>query len=817
MAYENCINVIKEAAGRDLSDDELLMMLESLQARERYFKLKGMASDDREATMMAADELARTIEMSAVIERRQAALNMIKRVEKVSWVQNNFGNNFAEGIEALLVGVNRAKTGARLSAAQTQHKLISTYMAGLTTDLEATGHLSLFTSGALDREVSRALWSMGKEGEAKALANLPKEAVDIAKVLHKWQEVGRTDANEAGAWIRESRGYIVKQSHDRAKIYAAGEKQWKADAERFFDLDRMSLSGGSIDFILAKLYSDFSSGQHLKPIPDDELAGFKGPSNLAKKISQQREVYFKDADAWFDYNEKYGSGNVRESFVGGLRQRAMATGLMQTLGSNPEAMLRTIINDLDQSAMMKGDTDNRQRLADFTKPNGMADTYLKAVDGRADIAVNEIWARRGSAFRAWETMAKLGGMIFSQLNDIAVFGSEMKYQGRSFFSGMADAVTGLGTNLKQEDRRQLLASLGVAVDNIAGELGAMGSLQEAGSMSKAMRMFMKLNLSQFWTEKFRASAALGFAHHLALNAPKVWDDLGDELRRVLSLYDIGAKEWETIRASAKKHIDGNDYITPELVADPEVADKLRTYFTDRTSFAALEPDAKTKALMLQGTQAGTINGEFMRFMMQFKSFTGAYMQKVMGRELYGRGYEGEAGFKGIVGALRNGNGEMQGLANVILWSTLAGYASMSLKDLAKGRTPRDPMEAKTWQAAMLQGGGMGIWGDFLFGEASRFGGKFSDLLVGPVPAMASDFVDLYHKALQGDDVAAQALKKVIDHTPFLNLFYTRMALDYLIIYRMQEAMNSGYLRRMERRVEKENAQTFLLRPSEVVR
>jgi len=817
MAYENCINVINKAAGRELSDDEMLVMLQSLQARERFFKLKGLANDDREATLMAAQELANTIEMSAVIERRQAAMNMIKRVEKVSWVQANFGNNFAEGIEAMLVGVNRAKTGARMSAAQTQDKLVKTYMAGLTYDLEATGHLSLFTSGALDRDVSRALWSMGKKDEAKRLGDLPQEAVQIAQVLHKWQEVGRTDANEAGAWIREAKGYIVKQSHDRAKIMAAGEKQWKADAERFFDLDQMSLSGEGIDYILSKLYSDFASGQHLKPIPDDEMAGLKGPSNLAKKISQQREVFFKDADAWFDYNEKYGSGNLREAFVGGLAQRAKATGLMQVLGSNPEAMLRTIVNDLDQAAMNKGDVANRDRLREFTTPNGMADTYLKAVDGRADIAANEIWARRGAAFRAWETMAKLGGMIFSQLNDIAVFGSEMKYQGRSFFSGMSDAVTGLGTNLKQEDRRQLLASLGVAVDNLAGELGAMGSLQEAGSMSKAMRLFMKLNLSQFWTEKFRASAVLGFSHYLAQNASLEWNALSDELRRTLGLYEIGAKEWDTIRASNKKHIDGNDYITPEHVADAAVADKLKTYFIDRTSFAALEPDAKTKALLLQGTQAGTVTGEFTRFMMQFKSFTGAYMQKVMGRELYGRGYEGESGFAGIAGALRNGNGEMQGLANVILWSTLAGYASMSLKDLAKGRTPRDPMELKTWQAAMLQGGGMGIWGDFLFGEANRFGGKFSDLLVGPVPAMVSDMVDLYHKALQGDDVAAQALKKAIDHTPFLNLFYTRMALDYLIIYRMQEAMNSGYLRRMERRVEKDNAQTFLLRPSEVVR
>jgi hypothetical protein len=59
-----------------------------------------------------------------------------------------------------------------------------------------------------------------------------------------------------------------------------------------------------------------------------------------------------------------------------------------------------------------------------------------------------------------------------------------------------------------------------------------------------------------------------------------------------------------------------------------------------------------------------------------------------------------------------------------------------------------------------------------------------------------EVVDLYHKALAGDDVAANSLRVALNHTPFINLFYTRMALDYLVLYRMQEAVNPGYLRRM---------------------
>src|SRR3546814_13494880 len=79
-----------------------------------------------------------------------------------------------------------------------------------------------------------------------------------------------------------------------------------------------------------------------------------------------------------------------------------------------------------------------------------------------------------------------------------------------------------------------------------------------------------------------------------------------------------------------------------------------------------------------------------------------------------------------------------------------------------------------------------------------------------------DLHDLYSRVKAGDDSAAAGLRFVISNTPFANLFYTRQALDYLILWRLQEAVNPGYLRRMEKRIEKENGQTFLVRPSQMV-
>lgn len=824
--FDDCMSTIRAAAGRELSDEEITDLLSALQMRQRYIMAKGEVTDSAEAAIRAADEVANNIKLAAVIERRNAAINLTKRIEKVAWVQRNFGDKPAEGLEAILVGVNRAKQGAREGVAQLQHSITQTYLGGLVADLERTGAFPVFSSGVMDREVARALWSIGKDGETEALARLPKEAVDIARAIHKWQEVSRHDANEAGAWIGKQDGYIVRQTHDALKIRGKGTPEdfaaWREAALKNFDIGRMQAEQGAtnVDSMLKSLWTNLASGTHLKATR--EASGFKGPSNLAKKMSQDRVIHFKDADAWFDYNQAFGVRNIREAVAAGLKSSGESIGMMKSLGTNPGAMFETIKTDLIKAANDAGRVDFASQISARKE---QLDNYMKAVDGSMSVPGNEMLARIGANIRGWKMMSSLGSMVFSQLNDIAVYGSGAKYQGRGFFSGMGEAVSGLGRSLKPTERRELLASLGVVLDNMVGELGRIDSFLQPGKMARAQQLFMKYNLGNWWVDHMRASAAMGISHDMALQAGKAFDQLHPDFQRALSTYDITPERWDHIRASQTKAVDGNQYVIPENVTDKESADKLRTYLTDQTQFLALEPDAKTRAILLRGTQPGTKNGEFLRFLMQFKSFTGAYMQKVLGRELYGKGYEGDS----ILGALRHGNGEMQGIAQLIVTSTLLGYASMQLKALAKGQTVKAPEDRKEasqqFLAAMLQGGGMGIYGDFLFGGASRFGGGTVETLAGPVIGEAGRVIDLYHKFLADAEedgpgeaakrASANAFKLGINNTPFINLFYTRIVLDYLLFNRIQESMNPGYLRRVESNAEKQQRQ-FIISPSSVV-
>jgi hypothetical protein len=815
MAWSDCTAAINAAAGRELTDDEMDAILTALTRRSAHARRTGAALDEGQALREAAAEVAGDLAAAAAIERRNRALNLAKRAELSGWIAQHFPNNIAEGLEAIIAGVNRAKTGARNGAAQLQAMLTKRYAAGFSADIERSGHMKLFASGAMDREVGRALWAIGKADEADLLRGLPREAVEIARVVSKWQEVTRTDANAAGAWVRKYDGYITRQSHDAEKIRRAGFDAWKASALRRFDLDRMAAESQaeSVDAMLLGIYTDLASGNHMHAVRDAEGSPFKGSFNVAKKVSESRTIHFRDADAWADYNGEFGTGNLRESIMRGLEQSGLSTGLMMKLGTNPEAMVQALKADALEAAKRAGDVDQVAKLAD--KENRLRN-MMAAVDGTMNMPGNQTWARRLANVRALETMAKLGGMLLSQLNDVIIYAAGTKYQGRGFLSGMTEALSGLGRGMSDPARRELAASLGVVLENLPGELGRIGEFSEPGSMNSAVRTFMKWNGSQWWVDRMRTSAAFGMSHHMALQAGKAFDALDGEYRRVFSLYGIGEADWNAIRASAAKQVDGRAYVVPENVEGP-AAEKLRTYLTDQTSYLALEPDARTRAVILNGTRPGTWSGEMARFLLQFKSFTGAYMQKVIGRELYGRGFEGDS----IVGALRNGNGEMQGLAQLILMSTLAGYGSLALKDMAKGRTPRDPTEspemlAKVLAASLVQGGGAGIYGDFLFGEANRVGGGTVESLAGPVISTGARVVDLYHRALRGDDVAAPAFREILNNTPYANLFYTRAALDYLIFYRIQESLNPGYLRRMEKRMQDEQNATFMFRPSEVV-
>jgi hypothetical protein len=96
-------------------------------------------------------------------------------------------------------------------------------------------------------------------------------------------------------------------------------------------------------------------------------------------------------------------------------------------------------------------------------------------------------------------------------------------------------------------------------------------------------------------------------------------------------------------------------------------------------------------------------------------------------------------------------------------------------------------------------------------EVSRFGNKPLETVAGPTLGTAANLVDLWAKVRSGDDAASSALRLAQNNTPFLNLFYSRIAMDHLFLWSVQEAMNPGSLRRPATATEEVDNDLIVLR------
>ncbi len=798
----DCVARIARALGERAAQLPLFDVARDIEQLQFEVMREGVPAGD--ALKAAVARYASKAEIAALVELRNANINALVFSERLAYVRTVWKGREAEGLRAILTGSIEARRGARASVARDQSVLAGQYFGQVTTELERAGLMPTFKTGALDRQIAEGLWQLSEK--APRLDDLPKDAVAIARIIHKAQEVARIDANNAGAWIGKLSGWITRQSHDPWKLSKLGQRAWVEAVLPRLDWGKMEAQHGAITdraTWLAETWTNLAGGVHLKSPGAETDSGFRGPGNLAKRMSQERVLHFNSADDWSSYNEQFGMGNLREAVMRGLRQSAGNTALMRVLGPNPEVTYKRLVDALRRDVRASSDIKAMTNFETATAEAGWLSRRMDEVSGKANIAVNALWARRSANIRAVQSMAKLGGAVLSSMNDVATYASELSYQGRGFLSGISEALGAITRGRATGERREILSSLGVFFDSLTAEITRTGSLDESmgGMTSRALQTFFKWNGLNWWTETLRGSAALSMSHNLALNAGKRFGDLMPELQRALTLFDITAKDWDLMRSTGMRFDESG---VPFMVADdlaPKQADKLRRYIVDRAQTAVLEPDTDARAMLRQGTRPGTINGELLRFIAQFKGYGVGFARQVLGREIYGRA--GGTGF----------DGPIYGVSRLIVASTVFGYAAMTTKDMLKGKSPRDPHDPKTYLKAFTQGGGAGIYGDFIFGEFNRMGQSPTESLAGPTVGTAADMVKLWSKGVRGDADFGDGLRLLQQNTPFLNLFYARPLLDYLILYDMQEMIAPGTLRRMEQRAQQQNGQTFLYSPA----
>ncbi|WP_271672022.1 hypothetical protein [Bradyrhizobium sp. CCBAU 51627] len=256
-----------------------------------------------------------------------------------------------------------------------------------------------------------------------------------------------------------------------------------------------------------------------------------------------------------------------------------------------------------------------------------------------------------------------------------------------------------------------------------------------------------------------------------------------------------------------------EWIIPGGLVGQELALKLWAYFGERGRYAVIEPGAREKAMLLQGTQRNSPLNLALRLLMQFKQFPATMLTRTWETELRGGGRRMD---------------KVAGITELIVGTTLAGAMANYLNAIFKGQDPNAQWRSQprdALMAAFLRGGAASIYGDYLLGEYSRHGMNFLEGLAGPTLGQANRLVELYNLLKQdardaafdqdkhkGSQTAALAVKTARDNLPFMNMIYTRAAFDYLVTNRL---LNPGYLDRMEQGMKQRSGIEFWLSPRKV--
>lgn len=831
MAIKDCIDEIRKLSGEELSDAEVTSIAEEVQRLANRNRARNKLLSQKDALDEAAMEYTDKADKWARNEARNKANNVLKfkALMEFSNTAEARGLKADEQVAAALVGTNVKFLGARDSVDARAMSLTGHYIGGMVADLQRAGVWELLTrrmglfgrdAGTLDRDIAKASFSIGKDG--KVTADVSREAKTVAEIFHKWQEVARLRSNRAGSLIRELPGYVFRQSHNVDEIIKAGRDAWVAFVKPLLDQD-LTYGAADPDAFLNGAYAGLSSGVHLKSEGASDNLGFKGPGNLAKQISQERILHFKDAESFLAYNDKFGTKSLIDAVYSGLGRSARDVALMEKFGSNPTAMF-----DKWRSALGVKYRETRPDWVRRLDQKYLRD-QLAEVDGSMQRVSDPTIAKYGSAARALQSMAKLGASTISSLPDIATAASELRWQGQNLgaaYTGLlAEVLQGRGT----ASSRLITYDIGIGLEGILGDVSARFSGHEnlGGLASKTMRLYFKANLLGWWTDSVKSGAGKMMAFRAAQHAARGWNALDTKFRQAIELYGIDEARWEVIRQAKQKGDAGRNYLTPDGVRQlPDSAfaslggraqtqrDALSTalqeFYVDRVDYAVLTPGARERAMLHRGLLRGTPEGEAIRFVMQFKSFTGTFLSKAVGREMGGP----------IFQQMLKGQGDIVGMAQLIGMTTVMGMIAYQAKEVLKGRSPVDPFGphwSGAWSKAMLQGGGLGIYGDYLLGNFSSYGASPLDTLVGPTFATAADGLKLYSDAIHGaTGTGGEAIRFVRDNIPGLNLFYAKAALDYLIIYNLQDWASPGYLRRSERNLKNSTGQTYIVPPTSVL-
>jgi len=822
-----CIDAVTAAVGRPLNAAEIRGIEERLGRHMR----QNAANDPQAALAMppeqrlseAAASAAQELVAEAAKKKQRVALTILAN-DRITKHLAQFPDKF-DGLNRMIAFHADAR-GNTLSVETRAKAIERDALRQMLETLEATNPKWF---GLIENPEGVANLVRELHGQSTGDATAKKGA----EIFHQVTDTLRTRFNRAGGDIGVLEDWGMPHHHSQSRVAQAGRDKWVAETlpllnrRRYVNPDGSIMGEPEVTAFLGQAWESIATGGVNKLDPGrPAVSGMR-----ANRGNESRQIHFASGDAYLQYQQNFGERSLYEVLTGHIAGVSKDIGLVETFGPNPDLSYRLFRDKAMQEAALR----EPQKLGKHQKQSINSENLYNAVSGRTLPVASQALADAFDTLRSWMVASRLGSAVITSFSDDATMYVSAHVNNLPTLRLFANEVAALNPANPMEKRMALRA--GLAMNTLLSSLNRFGSDYFSGTgqgllgkashfSSKLAGATMRASGLNAITEARKRAYGVTFMHaigavtrdHATLSAIDAADH-----RILLSkgITDTDFAVWK--RADLEDWGGGNDsMLTPDAIyripdaklkdlGDPrrlkeDAATRLLGAVLEETDVAVIEPGARERAAMLTNLQRGTWKGELTRSFFLFKAFPIAMITRHLAR-----GW-----------SMPTGTGQAAYLAALLASTTVMGAASMQISDLLSGRDPRTMLSPKFWSAAMLKGGSLGLYGDFLFSDTTRYGQSALASALGPVAGLAEDVLKLTQgnlmEAAQGKETnaGAETVRFVKSNTPGANLWYTKAALDHLFFHQLQEYFSPGYLRRMRKRSEREFGQRYWWEPGEAI-
>lgn len=819
---QECINAVQQAASRRLTQQEIQNIEDRIYRNMRQLARNDPASwramTDAERLRRAGQLAASELTNEAALKRRRVALTIAARQRLDAFIKTY------QGKDGKLEALNRtiafhADGKSNFLSVESRGKATRDYaLSQIQEAFEAVDprFFHLFEDEASVRDL---VYEM--RGQDTGNVRAKKGAKAWAGVT----ELLRQRFNDAGGDIGYLENWGIPQHHSMEKVGRVSQDKWisdvigKLDRKYYIKDDGQLMSDAELKTFLGEAYNTIATGG-LNKLSD---TGMRISGARSNRGNASRQIHFKDANSYLEYQREYGDRSLWEVMVGHLEGISKDIALVETYGPNPDHVFRSILDEVtaEQATANPERTGRIKRLANSTE------NLYNFIAGKTQPIANPHIARWSDNIRNWMVASRLGSALLASFSDLGTMYMSAKVANipmNRLFMNQLEAMNPANRTELARARRA-----GLAMESLLGSVNRWAMDNMGPSVSRwAATAVMRASGLTAWTDAHKRAygvTMMGSLGEVVSRAPDL-RSLDDSDFRILKSKGITEQDFSVWKLAQQEDWgNGNTtMLTPEsIMRIPDAAvmhlgmpervrfeamRRLLAAVSEEVDMAVITPGAREQLLTGGGLQRGTWKGELTRSVFLFKSFPISVVLRHWTRAM----------------GMPSAGGRAAYIAAFLASTTMLGALSQQLNDLASGRNPREMTgkdAGKFWLGALLKGGGLGLYGDFLLSDHTRYGGGALASMLGPVAGLVDDVVKLAQgiplNAVEGkpEQTGGDLVKLGKGLIPGANLWYAKAALDHMIFNQLQEYFSPGYLRKMEQRSKKEFNQTYWWRPQDV--